>query len=76
MRKHQNLSSSTNPLGLFAQGVEHIIREQSEKTNRYDDYELNEMVRKEACLKNSSPKYSPFFGFHITDLVKQLVWRT
>ena len=74
MRKVRNQIHSSNPLAMFAYGVESIVRDKMVNPTSYNDYELNAMARKEAIEDYNSPKHTPARGFHIVDLLQELFW--
>ena len=75
MRKIRNQHiSSTNPLLMFAQGVEQIVRDKGVSPTQYNDYELNAITRKKQADASQTPKNLTSRGFHIVDLVQELIW--
>ena len=65
---------STNPLALFAAGVEQTVREKIYSPTDYKDYELDAMVRKEQSKVIAEPKFLTKLGFHVVGILKMLSW--
>jgi len=68
MRRVRNYkSSNSNPVAMFAVGVEQIVSDQMSQQSKYDDQELRAMQR--------SPKNQADKGSLFSVLVQQLFWQ-
>ena len=65
---------STNPLALFAAGVEQTVREKIYSPTDYKDYELDAMARKEQSEIKSETNSLTKREFHVADILKILSW--
>jgi hypothetical protein len=74
MRNVRSGSNTTNPLALFAAGVEQTVREKIYSPTDYKDYELDAMARKEQSKVIAEPKFLTKLGFHVVDIFKMLPW--
>ena len=65
VRNHK--SSDTNPLAMFAVGLEQMVSDQMSQPSKYDDQELRAMQR--------SPKKQPLIVSVFAVLAQQLLWK-
>ena len=74
MRRVRNPKNCTNPMVMFSQGVESIVAEKLAHPTHYQDYELDEMHRKEqATAKVVSTANQPK-KIQLVELLRELIW--
>lgn len=76
MRKVKSQSNHHhNPLAMFADGIEQIVREKSIEPTRYDDYELKEIQRKEQFMPQQANRIHVLLcKLSVVELLRNLFW--
>lgn len=74
MRKVRNTIHYSNPLAMFADGVEQIIREKTERPTSYTDHELAVMMQNEQtrAAKPVELTRSRSLKVRVVDLIQDL----